>query len=183
MEAFPVGSHVVIELMDERKIAGYLVSGSIEEGVLMKVTHKDSELIRNVSEGTKADIAEQLAGKSVWWLRGGMVMRGHFRGAIAERDIMEMVLQEEIEGDLLEQSDDGMQFRELSSPVLTYVNPGVIMLMEATADKLKEADISVFDQTLDAALEQILLAGDEEATKEENDESAEHVGREGQPET
>lgn len=169
MEAFPVGSHVVIELADERKIAGYLVGGSLEEGVLLRVTHKDSEMIRNISERMVADIAAQLAGKNDWWLRTGMALRGHFRGVVAPRASMISQLQFDIEADLLEQSDDGVQFRELSSPVMTYVNPGAIMLMEATADKLKEAEISMFDQTLDTALEQILLEGDEETTKDENE--------------
>lgn len=170
MEAFPVGSHVVIELADERKIAGYLVGGSLEEGVLLRVTHKDSEMIRSVSAGMVAEIASQLAEKKNLWLRTGMALRGHFRGVTAPRASMISQLQFDIERDLLEQSDDGMQFRELSSPVTTYVNPGAIMLMEATADKLREAEISVFDQTLDTALEQILLEGDEETTKEENDD-------------
>lgn len=172
MEAFPVGSHVVIELMDERKIAGYLVGGSADEGVLLRVTHKDSEMIRNVSAGMVAEIAGQLEGKKNLWLRTGMALRGHVRGIVAPRAAMIAQLQWDIERDLLEQADDGLQFRELSSPVTTFVSPGVIMLMEATADKLQEAEISVFDQTLDAALEQILTVGEEEeTTKEENDRS------------
>ena len=182
MEAFPVGSHVVIELADERKIAGYLVGGSLEDGVLLKVTHKDSEMVRSVSAGMVAEIAGQLAGKKNLWLRTGMALRGHVRGIVAPRASMIAQLQWDIERDLLEQSDDGMQFRELSAQVMTFVNPGAIMLMEATADKLAEAEISMFDQTLDTALEQILLAGDKEATKEEKNGKG-LAGREGEAET
>lgn len=183
MEAFPVGSHVVIELMDERKIAGYLVGGSVDEGVLLRATHKDSVMIRKVSEGMVAEIGRQLEGKHGLWLRTSMAVRGHIRGVVAPRASIIAQLQWDIENDLLEQSDDGLQFRELSAPVTTFINPGAIMLMEATADKLLESEISVFDQTLDAALEQILTAGDEETTKEENDESEELAGRDGETET
>jgi hypothetical protein len=187
MEAFPVGSHVMIELADERKIAGYLAGGSIEEGVILRVTHKDSELVRRVSDVMKTAIAADLAGRGVWWLRREMIARGHFRGVLAGRSEMEAQLAWDVERDLLEDAEDGMQFRELSSPVTTYVHPGAIMLMEATADKVQEAEISLFDQTLDEALEQILTVGEaetkeEDVETEETREVAEDAGREGRTE-
>jgi hypothetical protein len=166
MEAFPIGSHVVIELADERKIAGYLAGGSVEEGVLLQATHKDAELVRHVSAGLKASIADQLAAKNVWWLRAGMLTRGHFRGVVAGREQMEAQLQWDIEEDILKQADDGIQFRALSSPVTTYIHPGAILLMERSEDKNTEAEISLFDQTLDDALEKMLTEGDE--TKEDD---------------
>lgn len=189
METFEVGSHVVIELLDERKIAGYIQSYT-EDGLVLKVTHKDAVLTRRVSAGMVAEIAGQLAGKSVAWLKGAMLLRGHLVGAVrASRSDMIAVLQDEIESDLLDQSEDGMQFRELSAPVLTFVAGGAIMLMEDTNDKMQEVEVSIFDQTLDAALKQILDGGDDE-TKEENDESngqakpegVEDAGRVGEPE-
>lgn len=171
MEAFPIGSHVVIELADERKIAGYLAGGSVDEGVLLQATHKDAELVRHVSTGMKAAIASQLSEKSVWWLRAGMLTRGHFRGVVAGRDQMEAQLQWDIEEDILKQADDGVQFRELSSPVTTYIHPGAIFLMERSEDKNTEAEISLFDQTLDDALEKMLTEGDK--TKDDDGQSTE----------
>lgn len=162
-----MGSHVVIELLTERKIAGHLQGGSQDEGVLLSVTHKDSELVRRVSDAMVAEIAAQLEAKSIWWLRAAMALRGHFAGVTAPRQSMISQLQYDIEADLLEQSDDGVQFRELKSPVLTYIAPGAIMLMEVTEDKLRESEISVFDQTLDEALEKILTDG-EQTTKDDD---------------
>jgi AcrR family transcriptional regulator len=174
MEVFPVGSHVVIELMDERKIAGYLVSGSMEDGLVLRVTHKDSALVRRVSETMSADIAGQLRRKNGLWLRANMALRGHFRGVIAGRDAMIAQLQDDIEADILEGAEDGVQFRELSAPVTTFVSAGAIMLMEDTDDKIQEAEVSMFDQTLDAALLQILESGKQE--EEETNESTESDG-------
>lgn len=182
MEAFPLGSHVVIELADDRKIAGYLAGGSVDEGVLLRATHKDAVLVRHVAASMKADIARQLSEKSIWWLRGGMALRGHLRGVLAGRAEMEAQIQDDIEEDLLRQADDGMQFRELSSPVTTYIHPGAILLMERSDDKLTEAEVSLFDQTLDEALEQMLTEGEHE-TKEDIDDDEELAGREGEAET
>lgn len=166
METFTVGSHVVIELMDERKIAGY-IQGYTEDGLVLNATHKDAVLVRRVSEGMVADIAAQLQSKNVAWLKGAMLLRGHFGGLLASREDMIDQLQADIEADILEQREDGMQFRELSSPVLTFVSGGAIMLMEDTNDKMKEVEVSIFDQTLDAALKQILDGSDDE-TKEDD---------------
>lgn len=166
METFTVGNHVVIELMDERKIAGY-IQGYTEDGLVLNVTHKDAVLVRRVSEAMKADIGRQLQSKNAVWLKGAMLLRGHFGGLLASRADMIYTLQADIEADILSQSEDGMQFRELSAPVLTFVSGGAIMLMEDTNDKMQEVEVSIFDQTLDAALKEILDRGDE-TTEEEN---------------
>lgn len=178
METFAVGSHVVIELMDERKIAGH-IQGYTEDGLVLSATHKDAVLVRRVSDNTKADIARQLAGKNVAWLKGAMLLRGHFGGLLASRVDMIDQLQVDIEADILEQREDGMQFRELSSPVLTFISGGAIMLMEDTNDKMQEVEVSIFDQTLDAALKEILERGDE-TTEEEKDVEAEELSGTGE---
>jgi hypothetical protein len=175
METFTVGSHVVIELMDDRKIAGY-IQGYTEDGLVLSATHKDAVLVRRVSEAMKADIAGQLAGKKMVWLKGAMLLRGHFGGLLASRAHMIDTLQADIEADILDQSEDGMQFRELSAPVLTFISGGAIMLMEDTNDKMQEVEVSIFDQTLDAALKQILDGGDEETEEVKSDEDEELSG-------
>jgi hypothetical protein len=172
METFTVGSHVVIELMDDRKIAGY-IQGYTEDGMVLSATHKDAVLTRRLSETMKADIQVQLQGKNVAWLKGAMLLRGHFGGLLASRADMIDQLAADIEADILDQSEDGMQFRELSSPVLTFISGGAIMLMEDTNDKMQEVEVSIFDQTLDAALKQILDGGDDETEEEKNVEAEE----------
>lgn len=179
METFAVGSHVVIELMDDRKIAGY-IQGYTEDGMVLSATHKDAVLVRRVSEDMKADIARQLAGKNVAWLKGAMLLRGHFGGLLASRADMIETLAADIEADLLDQSEDGMQFRELSSPVLTFISGGAIMLMEDTNDKMQEVEVSIFDQTLDAALKEILERGDETTEEEKDVEDGEELSGTGE---
>ncbi len=183
MEAFPVGSHVVIELADERKLAGYLVDGTVQEGLLLSVTHKDTERIFKISDGLAADIAGSLKGKRTVWLRGGMLARGHLRGVFAEREEMEAQLQFDAEADILDRQEEGYDFKEMATPVLTYVHPGVIMLMEKSTDVLREAEASNFDATLDDTLEEILTVGEAETTKEDEDGSEELAGRDGEAET
>lgn len=183
MEAFPVGSHVVIELADERKLAGYLVDGTVQEGLLLSVTHKDTERIFKISDGLAADIAGNLKGKRTVLLRGGMLLRGHMRGVFAEREEMEAQLQYDAEADILDRQEEGYDFKEMATPVLTYVHPGVIMLMEKSTDVLREAEASNFDATLDDTLEEILTVGEAETTKEDEDGSEELAGRDGEAET
>lgn len=188
MEAFPYGSHVVIELGDERKIAGFVVGGNVNEGVVLNATHKDVERVFKIGPVTSASIAEQLKSKKTLWLRTSMLARGHFAGALAERADMEAQLQFDNEQDILEQQEDGFDFKELAAPVVTYVHPGAIMLMERSADILKGAELEqqaeAFDASLDDTLEEILTNGegeDENETKEDKD-GEELAGREGEAE-
>ena len=180
MEAFPVGSHVVIELADERKIAGYLMDGSVQEGLLLNVTHKDTERIFRVSDELAVDIAGRLGGKKTVLLRGRMLLRGHMRGLFAERDEMEAQLQHDEEADILDRQADGFDFKEMATPVTTYVHPGAILLMEKSTDVLREADASAFDAGLDHTLQEILAKGEDE-TKEEHDGNAGAAGTEDTP--
>lgn len=188
MEAFPVGSHVVIELADERKIAGHIVDGNVQEGVLLSVTHKDTERIFKIGDSLAHAIADRIKTRKTIALRGAMLVRGHLRGVMSVRDEMEAQLQFDEEADILDRQEDGYDFKEMATPVLTFVNPGAIMLMEKSTDVLREADASNFDATLDDTLEEILTVGEGEETKEEDVESDEGsestgtVGREGSTE-
>lgn len=174
MEAFPYGSHVVIELGDERKIAGFIVAGDVNEGVVLSATHKDIERVFQIGPVTAASIVDGLKAKSALGLRARMLMRGHFAGVLAERIDMEAQLQFDAEMDILERQEQGYDFKELTTPVLTYVHPGAITLMERSADILREAELTqeaaVFDASLAATLEEILAKGEEE-TKEDDDSS------------
>ena len=70
METFAVGSHVVIELMDERKIAGY-IQGYTEDGLVLSATHKDAVLVRRVSEH-EGGYCRSVGRKEI-----GVAQRGH----------------------------------------------------------------------------------------------------------
>lgn len=184
MEAFPVGSHVVIELADERKIAGHIVDGNVQEGVLLSVTHKDTERIFKIGDTLAVSIADRIRGKKTVALRGAMLVRGHLRGVLAEREEMEAQLQFDEEADILDRQEDGYDFKEMATPVLTFVNPGAITLMEKSTDVLREMEAATFDAGLDHTLEQILTVGEaEDETKEDKDGREELAGRDGEAET
>ena len=186
MEAFPVGSHVVIELADERKIAGFIVGGDVREGVVLNATHRDVERIFVVGPMTSASIAQQLKTKNQLWLRTSMLARGHFAGVLAGRDEIERQLQFDAEQDILSQQEEGFDFKELASPIITYINPGAINTMERSEDIMKERELTVsameFDATLDDTLELILTEGDENDEREETGEDPVVDGREGRTE-
>lgn len=174
---FSVGTHVVIELMDERKIAGYLVGGSLEEGGLyVKATHKDSEVVRSLSDAAADGIREQLEENETWRLRLACVLSGNWRFAVSGRELMLDVLFDEVVDDLLAGAEDGIQFRELKSPVMTFVSSGAVMTIEDTADRVIESEVNLFDQTpgkaedLDRVLGEILgIKSLNEEDKEEDE--------------
>lgn len=166
METFDIGSHVVIELEDNRKLAGYIV-GVSEDGLTLKATHRESVMQRFVGDATKADIKRQLLEKPVWRLRLEMVRCGEILSATKSREAMMGMLQAGAERYLIASHEDGMQFRELAEPVLTFVNSGYIKIMEDTDDKINESEISVFEQTLDGTLDAILDEGDKAEAESE----------------
>lgn len=170
MEVFPSGSHVVIEMMNEKKIAGYLIS-VVDEGVLLDVTHKEAELTRSLSEEARAEIVAEVAKLPSWRLRVAMVARGRLGSVAGKVSAMRERLALDIEMDILSGLDDGMQLRELSSTVTTFINADAINTMEDTADQLREAEISLFDQTLEASLRRMLDEGKAKEPDELEDES------------
>lgn len=160
---FSVGTHVVIELMDERKIAGFLVGGSLDEGGwYVKATHRDSEVVRSVSEVAAAGIREQLEDNATWRLRVACVLTGNWTHVVSGRELMLDVLFDEVVEDLLSSAEDGIQLRELKTPVMTFVASGAVMTIEDTADRVIESEVNLFDQTpgksedLDRVLAEIL---------------------------
>lgn len=155
MENFELGNHVVIELVDERKLAGYLVSVE-DDGLILKVTHKDMEMIRTLSYVTKAAIESELARWPGIRLRLSAVLHGKPGAALFGRGALESIMYAEIEQDILASKDDGMQLREMHEPVLTFMSYGMIALMEATDDKLLDAEITKFDSALDGTIQEIL---------------------------
>lgn len=175
METFDVGNHVVIELDDERKLAGYIV-GLTEDGLLLKATHKECAMVRTVSPVVSADIRRQLNEKPMRTLVVAMVLNGRIGSIGLGRDRMVEIMAGVIEADLIARKDDGVQLRELANPVLTFVNFGFVKLMEDTEDRMVETEISVFNQTMDSAIEKLLKDADAEAEATEDKTKETHEG-------
>lgn len=162
MDSFEFGHHIVAEVADEngavRKIGGYLMD-TTGEGIILKVTHKECALTRVVSEETRANFLGQLESRSMGRLRLGALYYGRPGWLRLPREALIGALLTAVEKEFLESRDDGIKLREMTEPVLTFVNFGILRTMESTEDKIYDADVSLFDQTLDKTLEQILDAG------------------------
>lgn len=170
MEAFDIGSHVVIEFEDDRKLAGYILARSDDgAGLFLNATHKESEIKLYVNPSVSEDIRRQLMEKPMRKLRLSAVLNGAPLAALRGRDELVGVLQDIYEDRLLEGRDESPQFRELATPVRMYVNIGYIRFMEDTDDKIMESEVNLFDQTFETELKVLL---DEEDAKKEEDAEA-----------
>lgn len=181
MDSFEFGHHIVAEVADEdgvvRKIGGYLMD-TTGEGIILKVTHKECSITRVISEETRANFLGQLESRGMGRLRMAALYYGRPGWLRLPREALIGALLTAVEKEFLESRDDGVKLREMTEPVLTFVNFGILRMMESTEDKIVDADASLFDQTLDDTLKKILDVGlteDEptvtEETKEPNDKS------------
>lgn len=171
MESFDIGNHVVVELEDDRKIAGYIVGVSDDgSGLILKATHKETAMIRSINPDVSADIERQLMEKSMWSLRLTGVLNRVPLLSLLERVTLVSAVQVAIERRLIEEREDGVQLRELSVPVLTFINTGFVRLMEDTDDKIMDSEVSVFNQTMDISIEK--LFNEEDVRKAEAEAAA-----------
>lgn len=157
MDAFDVGSHVVIEFEDDRKLAGYILARSDDgAGLFLNATHKEAEVVYSVSPAASEDIRNALRSQKIARLRLSAVLCGVPLAALLKRDELVDVLVAVQEEKLLEGRDPSPQFRELSSPIRMYVNLGYIRTMEDTDDKILESEVTLFDQTFESELKVLL---------------------------
>lgn len=172
MESFDIGNHVVIELDDDRKIAGYIVGVTDDgSGIMLKATHKEMAMIRYMNPLVSEDIHRQLMAKPMRTLRLAAVLNGKPLAVLQGRAELVALIQGLYEARIIAAKDDGVKLRELAVPVLTFVNTGFVKLMEDTDDKLTESEVSSFNQTFESELKDLLDKAGEETTKEElNDE-------------
>lgn len=166
MEAFEIGKHVIIELADERKIAGYL-TGVTEDSVYLKATHKDAELDWQISDETVEHLTAYYHSRSTVWLTAQLVLEKQFNALISSRNAKIAVLLDCALGQLREQLDDGMQMRELAIPVSMYIARNAIATATDTDELMQENEVSIFDQTLEASLRKMLEKDQEEETEED----------------
>lgn len=159
MENFELGHHVMVELLEVgmpcRKIAGYLMSVE-DDGLILKVTHKESGMTRMLSDASRISIEKDLAEMPIARLRLAALLRGRVGVAFGSRAVLETVLFGDIEEDILVAKDDGIRMREMSEPVLTFVSYGIVGMMEATDDKLLNAELTNFESGLDGMIREIL---------------------------
>jgi hypothetical protein len=156
MEAFSPGEHVIIERMDEKTVAGFLMDYT-DEGWVLNVTHKEFTIVHVVAPELKADIRSQLAAKSTVHLRAAAVLSGSLTGLVAKRyDVIEF-LAGLFEEKLISKYDATSQLRELKSPVKTLIYHEAIDTMESTNDRNISEQLNGFD--VDGTLEAILTEG------------------------
>lgn len=163
MEAFEIGTHVLIELEDTtgvgvgRKIAGFL-HGANEEGLFIKATHKDVPALYMVSDELREDTRKKLKEATWLGLKLELLERRELPALLKGRAWVEeyltaLHLQELIEAKLEEKP---FMFKELNVPVLTYVGAHRIALMEASDDVTDDYDVTVSAAGLDAELPDLL---------------------------
>lgn len=147
MESFDVGSHVMVELENDRRLWGYLISVG-DDGMIFKVTHREMEVLRKVSDASSLSIAAELTSMPLVKLRLIAAFQGQWRLLGLSRARLVEAVQVEMEKRMVEDRDDGMQLRELSVPVLTFVAYGVLRTMEASEDRMVEAELGDLDSEL-----------------------------------
>lgn len=156
MEAFDIGSHVLIELDDTRRVAGYIVSVA-DEGFVLKVTHKDMPAVHMVSERLSAKIRDDLDTVAWPFLAASLVARKMY-ASVGKKSVMVEALAGLEEADLIAHNNEvkPLTFHELSVPVLTFVNGGAILMMESSDDVMEDMEVTKFNDTVDAELEDLL---------------------------
>ena len=156
MEAFEAGEHVIVEMDDETMVAGYLTD-YLDDGWVLKVTHKEFRVVYEVSPEMKADIRAQLSEKSNMHLRLACLLSRDWNGLVGKKaDVIEF-LAGLFEEKMLGKYGEKMTLKELKSPVKTFVSHGVIRTMESTVDRNITEELNGFD--VEATLEEILSEG------------------------
>jgi hypothetical protein len=156
MEAFQAGEHVIIERIDDKTVAGFLMDYT-DDGWVLNVTHKEYTVVHAVSPELKADIRAQLAAKSVAHLRVAAILSGSLTGLIAKKNDVIEFLAGLFEEKLIGQYEEKSQLRELKSPVKTLIYHEMIDTMESTTDRNITEELNGFD--VDGTLDQILEEG------------------------
>lgn len=156
MEAFDIGSHVLIELDDTRRVAGYIVSVA-EDGFVLKVTHKDMPAVHMVSERLSAKIRDDLDAVAWPFLVASLLSRREY-ASVGKKARMVEALAEREESDLIAKNNEvkPLTFHELAVPVLTYINGGAILMMESSDDVMEDMEVTKFTETIDSELEDLL---------------------------
>lgn len=167
MEAFQAGEHVIIERLDEKMVAGFLMDYT-DEGWVLSVTHKEYTIVHAVSPELKADIRAQLSAKNIAHLRLAALLSGSLTGLVAKKyDVIEYLaglFEEKLVGD----RPPTQQLRELKAPVKTLISHDMIDTMESTNDRNLMEELNGFDVdgTLKAIFEEGLTSEEEADTME-----------------
>lgn len=163
MEAFELGTHVLIELSNSRRIAGYLMQVN-DEGFIVKVTHKDMPTKHGVSELLSAKIRDDLDRVPRVLLAKTLWDAGEYT-SIGKRAVMVEAVARLKEAALIEENQEAnpVVFHELSVPVMTFISGGTIDLMEDSDDVLEEmtvhSAVEQFNSEVDAEIEKLMDGG------------------------
>jgi hypothetical protein len=164
MEAFKAGEHVIVEMDDESMVAGYL-DDYLDDGWVLRVTHKEMRVVHAISPELAADIRKQLEAKTGIHLRIAAVLSGDVSGVLGKRAEVVEYLAGKFEEKMLAKYSETMQLRELKAPVTTFLSHHVIRTMESTKDRNITEELNGFD--IDGTLEEILTKS--ELTSEDSD--------------
>lgn len=163
MEAFELGTHVLIELDDSRRLAGYLMQVN-DEGFIVKVTHKDMPTAHMVSELLSASIRDDLDKVPLVLLAKTLWDAGAYASIGKRARMVEAVAVMEEER-LVEKNREAKptMFHELSVPVMTFVAGGAVYMMEDSDDVLEDMEfdrkVGQFNSEVEAGIEAILKDG------------------------
>jgi hypothetical protein len=146
----------------------------LDDGWVLKVTHKEFRVVHAVSAEVKADIREQLSRKHWAHLRLAALLSKSALGILGSKSDIVEFLAGVFEDKLLAKYSDSMQLRELKSPVTTFVSHGVIRTMESTAERNIQEELSDFD--VEEALDEIF----ENAELTDEDVDGRMEGQEGE---
>lgn len=149
---FVPGTHVLVEMVNERRLAGNVIGWTPDGGMYLSATHRESRMIRTVSDEFREEIRGTLDGMSTGKLRKVAVRSGMFWLVVLNRKRLTDALVKQVEREVLEDAEDGVRLRELSVPVKMFVDGGSISTIESTEDALVESGVSM----LEAALGNIL---------------------------
>lgn len=161
MDSFENGSHVVLELDDDSRCAGFLIN-PVEQGFILRITHKDRPALYTVSPERGAAIRAELRKVPLVLLGAALVAQGVLTG-LGRRETMVEALAKLQEAEVLEEhyEKNPTVFHELSVPVLTFINGGAVKTIELSDDVTEDLTVMDFKQEMDAGIEGILKQAEE----------------------
>lgn len=163
MEAFEVGSHVLIELEDTtgrghgRKVAGF-IHGVTEDGLVLKVTNRDIPAMYSVSDEQREATRKKIDEGNLVGLKLELLRRGEYPALLKGRKALVDYLTDLACEELIEEAYEKKPFTfyEYKIPVLTYIGAHGIALMEASEDVADDLDVTLSSAGLDAEIPELL---------------------------
>lgn len=152
-QGFGAGMHVLVELENGRRIAGYILGWS-EDGLYLNATHRESQVVLEVSDTFRADMTQALDALPVMKLRKYAVKSGAVFLALRGRTALTWGLIKIAEKEVVDMAGtpSGVSLRELSVPVMTWISSDSMSVIESTEDTMVESGVADLDSVLNQVL-------------------------------